>query len=79
MQVYVFHSGTTRVGLTRDIAGANLPRDLSPWTYFNTFNVDGDALAGRAARLVTTLREKGYILVPAEGAQYDVVRWLKPL
>ena len=29
--------------------------------------------------LVTTLRERGYVLFPAEGANYGVVRWLKPL
>ena len=77
MRVYVFHSGTTRVALTRDIAGSNLPRDKSRWTYFNALDVDGDA-GGRAAKLVTTLRERGYVLVPAEGADYGVVRWLKP-
>jgi hypothetical protein len=74
MRVYVFHSGTTRVGLTRDIAGSNLPRHMS-WTYFNALDVDGD---GRAAKLVATLREKGYVLVPAENADYGVVSWLKP-
>jgi hypothetical protein len=77
MRVYVFHSGTTRVALTRDIAGSNLPRE-SRWTYFNALDVDDDG-AGRTARLVATLREKGYILFPAEGANQGVVRWLKPL
>jgi len=76
MRVYVFHSGTTRVALTRDIAGSNLPRDTSRWTYFNALDVDGDAGGGNAAKLITALRERGYILVPAEGA--DSVRWLKP-
>ncbi len=78
MRVYVFHSGTTRVALTRDIAGSNLPRDMSRWTYFNALDVDGDA-GGNAAKLVAALREKGYILWPAEGADYGVVRSLKPL
>ena len=74
MRVYVFHSGTTRAALTRDIAGSNLPRDLR-WTYFNALDVDGD---GKAAKLVAALRERGYVLVPAEGADYGVVGWLKP-
>lgn len=77
MRVYVFHSGTTRVGLTRDIAGSNLPRDMR-WTYFNALDVDGENGGGNAAKLVATLRERGYILVPAEGADYGVARWLKP-
>ena len=79
MRVYVYHGGTTRVALTRDIAGSNLPRDLARWTYFNAFDVDGEAGGANAARLVRTLREKGYILWPAEGSDYRVVRSLKPL
>jgi hypothetical protein len=78
MQVYVFHSGTSRVALTGDIAGSNLPRDTTRWTYFNALDVDGDA-GGNAARLVETLKEKGYVLWPADGADYGVVSSLKPL
>jgi hypothetical protein len=78
MRVYVFHSGTTRVALTRDIAGSNLPRDTSRWTYFNALDVDGDAGGANVAKLVATLKETGYVLWPAEGADYDVVRSLKP-
>jgi len=77
MRVYVFHSGTTRVALTRDIAGSNLPRDMSRWTYFNALDVD-DAVGGTAAKLVSTLRERGFILWPAEGADCGMVRSLKP-
>ena len=76
MRVYVFHCGTTRAALTLDIAGSNLPRDMR-WTYFNAFDVDDDG-GGRAARLTAALRERGYVLVPAEGADYDVVRSLRP-
>ena len=76
MRVYVFHCGTTRVALTRDIAGSNLPRDMR-WTYFNALDVDGDVGGGRAAKLVTTLGERGYVLIPAKGADYGVVRSLK--
>ena len=78
MRVYVFHSGSTRVALTRDIAGSNLPRDTHRWTYFNAFDADGDAGGGRGARLVAALRERGYILVPADGADTRVARALKP-
>ena len=78
MKVYVFHGGTTRVALTRDIAGSNLPRDMTRWTYFNALDVDGDA-GGNAAKLATALKEKGYIIWPAEGADYGVVGSLKPL
>ena len=76
MRVYVFHSGTTRVALTRDLAGSNLPRDTTRWTYFNALDVDGDAGGANAARLVTILREKGYVLVPAEGT--PMARSVKP-
>ena len=76
MRVYVFHSGTTRVALTRDLAGSNLPRDATRWTYFNALDVDGDAGGANAAKLVTTLRERGYVLVPAEGT--PMARSLKP-
>ena len=79
MRVYVFHSGTTRAGLTRDLAGSNLPRHLGPWTYFNALDIDGDNGRGKASRLVAALRETGYVLAPAEGVDYGVVRWLKPL
>jgi hypothetical protein len=79
MRVYVFHSGTTRVALTRDLAGSNLPRESSRWTYFNALDVDGDTGGANAAKLVATLKEKGFILWPAEGANYGVVRSLKPL
>ena len=77
MRVYVFHSGTSRVALTKDIAGSNLPRDMSRWTYFNALDVDGDA-GGNAAKLVAMLREKGYVIWPAEGAGHGVVRSLRP-
>lgn len=79
MRVYVFHGGTTRAALTRDIAGSNLPRDVARWTYFNAFDVDGDASGGKGARLAATLKERGYVLIPPEGADYRAVGWLKPL
>jgi hypothetical protein len=78
MRVYVFHGGTTRAALTRDIAGSNLPRHMAPWTYFNALDVDVDA-SGNAAKLVAALNDKGYILWPAEGADHGVVSSLKPL
>ena len=78
MIVYVFHSGTTRAALTRDIAGSNLPRRLGPWTYFNALEVDGEAFGGRGAGLVAALKETGYVLRPPEGSDYRVVRSLKP-